>query len=338
MKLRERRDQRTQNAGRALFPAGDPTVYIRVALLQQCGIGAERLCVERIEPPVREPPQQQVHLARAAVPGAEFQPLAVDFQRVRHRPFPPCPGAIAWPPRPFPRARVRPVRPNVLNPLFAQVTVLPGIGQRLAQLVEKLTGPLVVDLVGHLPTGLIDRRHQPHLSTAEGGAIATIVVRVERHMKSHNPRQPYKEHCSDPTGYIDLVFFNAREDYLLRTLPLGHMMAVSGRIDRFGGELNMVHPDHIVPAEELAKIQIIEPVYPMTAGLAPKVLRKAIEAALERLPKVPDWIDPAILKQRDWRGWADALTTAHHPQSEGELSALAPARMRLAYDELLSNQ
>jgi ATP-dependent DNA helicase RecG len=230
------------------------------------------------------------------------------------------------------------VRPNILNPLFASVTSLPGIGQRLATLVEKLAGPLVIDAVGHLPTGLIDRRYQPHLSTAEGGAIATIVVRVERHMKSHNPRHPYKVHCSDPTGFIDLVFFNAREDYLLRTLPLGQTRAVSGRIDRFGGELNMVHPDHIVPEEELANIQIVEPVYPMTAGLPPKILRKAIEAALERLPKLAEWIDPAILKQRQWDGWAEALRAAHHPQGDGELSTLSPPRMRLAYDELLSNQ
>ena len=103
-------------------------------------------------------------------------------------------------------------------------------------------------------------------------------------MKSHNPRQPYKVRCSDPTGFIDLVFFNAREDYLLKTLPLGQTRAVSGRIDRFGGELNMVHPDHIVPEDELANIQIVEPVHPMTAGLPPKVLRKAIEAAPSGCP------------------------------------------------------
>ncbi len=230
------------------------------------------------------------------------------------------------------------MRPNILNPLFAPITSLPGIGQRLAKLVEKLAGPLVVDLAGHLPSGLIDRRHQPHLSTAESGLIATIIVRVERHLKAHNPRHPYKVRCSDPTGFIDLVFFNAREDYLLRMLPLGQMRAVSGRIDRFGGELNMVHPDHVVPAEEIAQIQIMEPVYPMTAGLAPKVLRKAIDAALERLPRLPEWIDPAIMCQRHWTGWRDSLLAAHHPESEGDLSALAPARMRLAYDELLSNQ
>ncbi|HEU4826267.1 MAG TPA: DEAD/DEAH box helicase, partial [Dongiaceae bacterium] len=222
--------------------------------------------------------------------------------------------------------------------MFAPITSLPGIGQRLAKPLEKLAGPLVADLVGHLPSGLIDRRAQPHLSTAVGGAIATIAVRVERHMKPHNPRRPYKVRCSDPTGFIDLVFFNAREDYLLRTLPLGQMRAVSGRIERFGAELNMVHPDHIVPAEELASIQIMEPVYPLTAGLAPKVLRKAIEAALERLPNLDEWIDLAVVEQRQWNGWRESLLAAHHPQSEDALSALSPPRMRLAYDELLSNQ
>jgi len=230
------------------------------------------------------------------------------------------------------------VRPNILNPLFAPITSLPGIGQRLAKAVEKLAGPLVVDLVWHLPSGLIDRRHQPHLSVAENGAIATLVVRVERHMKPHNPRAPYKVRCSDPTGFIDLVFFNVRGDYLEKTLPAGTMRAVSGRIERYDGALNMVHPDHMVPAEELAQIQIVEPVYPMTAGLPPKVLRKAIDAALEKSPRLGEWLDPALLAQRRWLGWREALLTTHHPAGEPDLSPIAAPRLRLAYDELLSNQ
>jgi ATP-dependent DNA helicase RecG len=230
------------------------------------------------------------------------------------------------------------VRPNILNPLFAPITSLPGIGQRLAKMVEKLAGPLVVDLLWHLPSGLIDRRHQPHLSTAENGAIVTVVVRVERHNKPHNPRAPYKVRCSDPTGFIDLVFFNARGDYLEKTLPVGAMRAISGRVERYDGALNMVHPDHMVPAEELAQIQIVEPVYPMTSGLAPKVLRKAIDAALGKSPKLAEWLDPALLAQRRWLGWHDALLAAHHPHSDGDLSAMAAPRQRLAYDELLSNQ
>jgi len=230
------------------------------------------------------------------------------------------------------------VRPNILNPLFAPITSLPGIGQRLAKAVEKLAGPLVVDLLWHLPTGLIDRRNQPHLSAAADGSIVTVVVRVERHAKPHNPRAPYKVRCSDPTGFIDLVFFNARGDYLDKTLPVGSMRAISGRVERYDGQLNMVHPDHMVPAEDLAQIQIVEPVYPMTAGLPAKVLRKAIEAAITRAPQLGEWLDPSLLAQRRWPGWNQALAEAHHPADEGGLSTFSPARQRLAYDELLSNQ
>ncbi|MBL9034917.1 MAG: ATP-dependent DNA helicase RecG [Rhodospirillaceae bacterium] len=230
------------------------------------------------------------------------------------------------------------MRPNTLNPLFAPITSLPGIGQRLAKAVEKLAGPLVVDLLWHLPVGLIDRRHQPHISTAADGAIVTLVVRVERHLKGHNPRAPYKVRCSDATGFMDLVFFNVRGDYLEKALPVGAMRAISGRVERYDGMLNMVHPDHMVPAEELAQIQIVEPVYPMTAGLPPKVLRKAIEAAIGKAPDLAEWLDPALLAQRRWPAWHAALTDVHHPADEGALSAFAPARQRLAYDELLSNQ
>lgn len=230
------------------------------------------------------------------------------------------------------------MRPNILNPLFAPITSLPGIGQRLAKAVEKLAGPLVVDLLWHMPTGLIDRRNQPHLSTAESGAIATLVVRVERHMKPHNPRAPYKVRCADPTGFIDLVFFNVRGDYLEKALPVGAMRAISGKLERYDGALNMVHPDHMVPAEELAQIQIVEPVYPMTAGLPPKTLRKAIEAALAKAPTLTEWLDPALLAQRRWPTWREALQAAHHPDGDADLSLLAVPRLRLAYDELLSNQ
>ena len=220
------------------------------------------------------------------------------------------------------------MRPNILNPLFAPITSLPGIGQRLAKAVEKLAGPLVVDLLWHMPTGLVDRRNQPHLSTAESGTIATLVVRVERHMKSHNPRAPYKVRCSDPTGFIDLVFFNVKGDYLERTLPVGAMRAISGKLERYDGALNMVHPDHMVPAEELAQIQIVEPVYPMTAGLPPKTLRKAIDATLAKAPALTEWLDPALLAQRRWPAWRSALEAAHHPGGDAELSPLATSRMR----------
>ncbi len=204
--------------------------------------------------------------------------------------------------------------------------------------MERLCGPRILDLVRHLPNGIIDRRDGANLGRAENGRIVTLVVKVERHTKPRNPRQPYKIRCGDGSGFVDLVFFNAREDYLARTLPVGERRAISGRIERFGADLSMVHPDHIVPAEELAKIQIVEPVYPLSAGLTPRTLRKAIEAALQRLPELPEWLDPAFQAKCHWIGWRQALFALHHPDAEADFAPAAPARSRLAYDEILGNQ
>ncbi len=88
----------------------------------------------------------------------------------------------------------------------------------------------------------------------------------------------------------------------------------------------MAHPDHIVPEEELATIQIVEPVYPLTAGLPPKVLRKAIEAALERAARAAG-MDRcrASSSARHGPAGCEALRAAHHPQGEADLSTLIAA-------------
>jgi ATP-dependent DNA helicase RecG len=144
--------------------------------------------------------------------------------------------------------------------------------------------------------------------------------------------------CGDGSGFIDLVFFNARDDWLEKNLPVGEWRVVSGRIDRFGSELNMVHPDHIVPVEDLEKLQRLEPVYPLTTGLPAKTLRKAIAAALDRVPDLAEWIDPSVMQREGWPAWRTALVSLHNPEAVTDLAPQAKPRMRLAYDELLANQ
>ncbi len=229
-------------------------------------------------------------------------------------------------------------RPEILFPLFAPVTALGGVGPRIGKLIEKLAGAHVVDLLWHLPSGLIDRRFAPKIASAPAGAVATITVRVEAHMPSHNRRAPYKIRCSDDTGVMDLVFFHAKDDYLARILPEGQVRVVSGKVEHYDGMVQMTHPDHIGTPEEIAKLTAVEPVYPMTTGLTPKPLVRAIGEAVSRAPQFSEWQDAAWIAQRGWPLWRDALGAAHAPQSEAELAGAAPARARLAYDELLANQ
>ncbi|HEX4301256.1 MAG TPA: ATP-dependent DNA helicase RecG [Rhizomicrobium sp.] len=230
------------------------------------------------------------------------------------------------------------MRPAILFPLFAEIRTLGGVGPKLEKLISGLIGPRLVDLVFDLPTGLIDRSYRPKLIQAEAGRIATVLVNVLDHFPSRDRRQPYRIRCSDDTSTLELIFFHAHADYLLRTLPVGAKRIVSGKIERFRDKLQMTHPDHIVAPEDEGGLPLHEPVYALTEGLTLKPLVKAIRGAMLAVPDLPEWDDPAFLKQRDWKPFAEALREAHAPASDTDLRFETPIRKRLAYDELLANQ
>jgi ATP-dependent DNA helicase RecG len=230
------------------------------------------------------------------------------------------------------------LRPEILFPLFAPVTALKGVGPRLGKLFEKLGTPQIVDLLWHLPTGLIDRRFQPKIMQAPDGAIATIAVTVDAHLKPQSRRQPYRVRCRDETGFLFLVFFHAQTDYLEKILPLGAKRVVSGKVEHFNNQVQITHPDHILSPEEAAEMKLIEPVYGLTAGLSPRIVQKAVEAALARAPLLPEWLDPAYRARERWPSWREALKAAHAPEREDDLSPTTLPRQRLAFDELLANQ
>uniref|UniRef100_UPI0035B176CC ATP-dependent DNA helicase RecG n=1 Tax=Dongia sp. TaxID=1977262 RepID=UPI0035B176CC len=230
------------------------------------------------------------------------------------------------------------MRPQTLYPLFASVTSLPGIGPRLGKLFEKLTGPSVVGLLWHLPTGLVERQQEPDIRDVLDGATVTLKVQVTVHLVPQRPRQPYRVSCVNETGAVDLVFFNPRVDYLKNLLPPGEWRIVSGRVERYAGALNMVHPDYILPPERMVEIKKLEPTYGLTAGLTPRMVLKAVGAAIERAPDLPEWIDTHVMKRHQWPKWKPALEAVHHPQSGTDLGLGTPARQRLAYDEVLASQ
>ena len=230
------------------------------------------------------------------------------------------------------------MRPEILFPLFAPLRSLPGIGPRLDGLITKMAGPRVVDLCWHLPVGLVDRRHRPKIAEIRDGAIVTVEVQVGMHIAPRAKRLPYRVHVHDETGEMQIVFFNPRADWLARTLPEGSTRVLSGKVEFYQGQPQMTHPDHIVSLEELESLPLLEPIYPLTAGVTLKPLQKAINAAVELAPELPEWQDAAWLKAQKWDGWLASLRAAHHPDSAAALEPNAPARARFAFDELLANQ
>ncbi|KQV31210.1 ATP-dependent DNA helicase RecG [Rhizobium sp. Root73] len=237
------------------------------------------------------------------------------------------------------------MRPALLDPLFAPLNSLPGIGPKAGELYARLLGResiddcRVIDLVFHAPHSLIDRRHQPGIARAPQGVIVTITGRVDRHQPPP-PRtsQPYRVFLHDDTGELALTFFRVKGNWLEKALPVDETITVSGKVDWFNGRPSMVHPDYMVRATEAENLPLVEPVYPMTAGLSARILRKAIEAALPRIPDFPEWIEEALMQKQGFQSARDCFLALHDPRDGTDLDPQAPARRRLAYDEFLAGQ
>ncbi|EAU42920.1 ATP-dependent DNA helicase [Fulvimarina pelagi HTCC2506] len=237
------------------------------------------------------------------------------------------------------------MRPAILDPLFAAVTTLDGVGPKVAGLLQTLLvrpGQTlrVRDLLFHLPSGLIDRRRREEILSAGQGAIVTLTVRIDRHQPPGRAQSnaPYRVFAQDETGEIALTYFRAKAAWLENLLPVGEKMLVSGKVEWFNGRAQMVHPDFVAPLAEAENHSLVEPIYPLTAGLSGKVLRRAIAQALEKTPDMPEWIEPGVLKRQTFPGLKDGLARLHDPSDAIDLDPASPAFRRLAYDEFLANQ
>lgn len=229
-------------------------------------------------------------------------------------------------------------RPEALFPLFGALTALDGIGPKTAQTLGGLGIAKPRDILMTLPHSGIDRSRKASIRDVVAPAVVTVAVTVGTHMPPRTKGRPYRVQVTDAQTTFQLVFFHARGDYLQRVLPTGQERVVSGKVEIFDGIAQIVHPDHMVTTDEAGDIPVFEPVYPLTAGVSQKVMWKATRAALRLAPQLTEWIDPALHKREGWPDWHDAMAMAHHPTNADDLSQEAPARKRLAYDELLAHQ
>ncbi len=230
-----------------------------------------------------------------------------------------------------------------LQPIFAPISSIKGIGPRYAALLANLTGPLIRDLLWHLPAGIIDRRNQPKIAELSKfhGQTVTLDVLVVKHIKSGRRGLPFKVTVQDATGTMDIVFFKGKEQFWQKSLPIATQKIISGKVEFFKNTAQMVHPDYIGNPQDVNAIRGIEAVYPLTYGVTNKFLRKMTAIALGVVSKMqpwPDWIDANLCKTRNWPDWGDAMIAVHNPTQESDFSPAQPARQRLAYDEILSHQ
>jgi ATP-dependent DNA helicase RecG len=223
------------------------------------------------------------------------------------------------------------MRPDILNPLFAEVEVLKGIGPALAKPLHRLGLDRVVDMLFHLPVNWIDRKRVAALDEGDVGRTITVEV-TARDYRQSGGRGPFRIFAEDGAGnYLTLTYFS-NPGWGKKQLPIGEARVISGRLDRYGQELQMVHPDHVLIPAEAGQIPEREPVYPLSEGLTNHRLGDLAGQALARRPDLSEWIEPSLKAKQGWPDWAEALETAHRDP------AAAAARDRLAYDEVFANQ
>jgi ATP-dependent DNA helicase RecG len=235
------------------------------------------------------------------------------------------------------------MRPSPLDPFFAPVASLPGIGPKLAQAFDRLLGEegrpaRVVDLLLHAPHAAIDRQASASIADAPIGGTATFRARVAEHRPTPpGSRAPYRVIVEDESGDVTLLWFKADPRRIKSMLPVGETRIISGKVELWDGVRQMVHPERVLDEAGFARLPAFEPVYGLVEGLSPRLVARAVEGALARLPSLPEWIDAPLIARQHWPAFADALRALHTPGGiEPDLQA--PARRRLAYDELLASQ
>lgn len=224
------------------------------------------------------------------------------------------------------------MRPELLNPLFAEIEVLKGIGPALARPLAKLGLARIVDLLFHLPTGLVRRQRVARLDDAADGSVISIEITPTEYRQG-GPRSPFRVFAVDSQGdVLTLTYFGNTAGYARKLLPLGEKRLVSGKLEHYGQERQIVHPDYVLSLGEGEKLPESESVYPLSEGITSRRMGQLVAQAMPRAPDLPEWIEPGLLAARHWPGWLAALKTVHHEPG------IAAARERLAYDELFANQ
>ncbi len=237
-------------------------------------------------------------------------------------------------------------RPSSLDPLFRSLHSIKGVGPQLSALLTRFFGApegqeaMALDLLMHMPSGMVDRRRMDGVAGTYVGHIATLKLHVDRHQppprgKSHVPHRVF---AHDETGDIQLVFFRAQGGWVEKLLPVGEERYVSGTIGFFNGEKQITHPDYVVEVEKFAALPLVEPVYPLTHGLSAKVLTKLTRNILDTLPALPEWISTERMAQFNWPEFGASMRAVHTPVAPADGELWGPARMRLAYDEYLAGQ
>ena len=219
--------------------------------------------------------------------------------------------------------------------LSQDISSLKGVGKKIKSFLKRKKIEKISDLLWNLPQSFVDRSNLASLDTLEVGKITTIKVKVVKYNIPRIRNLPNKIICEDKKGQIDIIFFNSREGYIKKILPIDEWVVISGKINFFKKRYQIINPAYIVPISKESYVKKIIPKYSLTGGITEKIYRKIIEQVLEKVPNLNEWHSLNILKQFGEKSWKDAVLCLHNPNEDKGLNS--NFYRRLAYDEILAN-
>ncbi len=218
--------------------------------------------------------------------------------------------------------------------LIQNVSALDGVGIKTKKLLKKKKIEKICDLLWNLPQGFTDRSNVRTLDNLEIGKITTIKVRVTKYSFPRIRNLPNKVICEDEKDKIDIVFFNSREGYIRKILPLNSIVIISGKINYYKKKYQITNPAYVVPVVKENYVNKIIPKYSLTEGLTEKIYRKVIDQVLRNITDLKEWHNDEILKKIGNVSWSKSIFDIHE-NKENDLNS--KFYRRLAYDEILTN-
>ena len=224
---------------------------------------------------------------------------------------------------------------NKKNFLFEDVSIIDGVGKKLSVYLKKKKIEKVNDLLWNLPYSFTDRSEIATLDKLEVGKIFTIKIKVLKYNFPRIRNLPSRVLCKDEFGEIDLIFFNSREGYIRKILPLNEWIAVSGKVNFFRKKYQITNPNYVEKIEQIELVKKITPKYSLTEGLSEKIYSKIIEKVFNKIPEIDEWHDKEFVKKMNFLSWRESIKKLHNSKIEKDLNS--NYLKRLAYDEIFAN-
>ena len=223
--------------------------------------------------------------------------------------------------------------PEPLSALNAPLTTISGIGPRSATTLKKLNLETLGDLLWHLPRRYDDYSQLKTINRLWYGEEVTIIATVDKIIvrKARGGKMQIIEAVvSDGTGSIRATWFN--QQWITKQLSAGKAVVLSGTIDQYLGKLVMKSPEWELLERENLHTNRIVPVYPLTAGIGQKWLRKVIYAVVDRFARrLEDPLPESVRASAEVVPLQVALQQVHFPDSWEQLQR---AQQRLSFEEL----